>query len=52
MNRETFTQIAKDVLGQYALPAKVDELFDRIRDAGRDGERELKCHSLADIEGS
>jgi hypothetical protein len=35
MNRETFTQIAKEVLGQYESPAKLDELFDQLRAAAR-----------------
>jgi hypothetical protein len=36
MNRETFTQIAKEVLlGQYESPAKLDELFDQLRAADR-----------------
>jgi len=35
MNREIFTQIAKDLLGQYTSPAKIDELFDRLRDQWR-----------------
>jgi hypothetical protein len=35
MNREIFTQIVKEVLGQYTSQTKLDELFDRLRDGGR-----------------